>query len=317
VRQGLAVLTYHRVAREPDPLRGRMLTAGEFRGQMRMLSRFFRPVALAAGLRTLRAGTLPPRSVAVTFDDGYADNVQVALPILLAEGVPATFFISTSYLDGGRMWNDTVIEALRQIQPGDHRFRHAVDGVLRVPADGARRPLVLSLHEQLKHLPDDERRDAAAELAALADGPLPSDLMMRRQDVGALLEAGMDVGGHTRTHPILAGLEAAKAEEEIAGGLEDLVSLTGRAVTRFAYPNGRRGRDYGDREVAILRRLGVEAALVTDRGIVRPDSDPLQAPRLAPLHKNAVRFAVALWRAYLAPDWRPEQAVAVAAGYRG
>jgi peptidoglycan/xylan/chitin deacetylase (PgdA/CDA1 family) len=317
VRQGLAVLTYHRVAREPDPLRVRMLTAGEFRGQMRMLSRFFRPLALAEGLHALHAGTLPPRSVAVTFDDGYADNVHVALPILAAEGVPATFFIATSYLDGGRMWNDTVIEALRQMAPGEHRFQHAADGVLRVPADGGRRPLVLSLLAQLKHLPDDERRDAAAELAALADGPLPADLMMRRQDVGALLEAGMDVGGHTRTHPILAGLEAAKAEEEIVGGLEDLVSLTGRAVTSFAYPNGRRGRDYGDREVAILRRIGVEAALVTDRGIVRPDSDPLQAPRLAPVHKDAARFAFTLWRAYFAPDWRPEEAIVAAAGYGG
>lgn len=316
MRQGLAVLIYHRVAREPDPLRARMLTAGEFRRQMRTLSRFFRPVALAEGLRRLRAGTLPPRSVAVTFDDGYADNVQVALPILVAVGVPATFFITTSYLDGGRMWNDTVIEALRRIAPGDHRFPHAADGVLRVPADGVRRPLVLSLLTRLKHLPADERRDAAAELEALAGGPLPTDLMMCRQDVAALLEAGMDVGGHTRTHPILASLDAAQAEGEIAGGLEDLVSLTGRAVTSFAYPNGRRGRDYGDREVGILRRLGVEAALVTDRGIVRPDSDPLQAPRLAPLHKDPARFALALWRAYFAPDWRPEQATAVVAGYR-
>jgi peptidoglycan/xylan/chitin deacetylase (PgdA/CDA1 family) len=310
-------LTYHRVAREPDPLRARMLTAGEFRGQMRMLSRFFRPVALAEGLRMLRAGTLPPRSVAVTFDDGYADNVRVALPILVAERVPATFFITTSYLDGGRMWNDTLIEALRRIPPGDYPFRHAEDGVLRVPADGTRRPVILALHRQLKHLPDDERRGAADELAALADGPLPADLMMRRQDVGVLLEAGMDVGGHTRTHPILAGLDLAKAEEEIAGGLEDLVALTGRAVTSFAYPNGRRGRDYGDREVAIVRRLGIEVALVTDRGIVRSDSDPLQAPRLAPAHKDAVRFALTLWRAYSGPDWRPEPSVAVAPGYRG
>jgi peptidoglycan/xylan/chitin deacetylase (PgdA/CDA1 family) len=308
-------LTYHRVARAPDPLRARMLAAGEFRGQMRMLSRFFRPVALAEGLRTLRAGTLPPRSVAVTFDDGYADNVQVALPILLAEGVPATFFISTSYLDGGRMWNDTVIESVRRLPAGRHRFSHAGFGQIDVPDAGLRRPLTLKLLEALKYLPQHDREAAADALAALADGALPSDLMMRRDDVRALIEAGMEVGGHTRTHPILSALSARQAEQEILGGLEDLAALTGQRPELFAYPNGRHGHDYGDREVSILRHAGVVAALVTNRGVVRAGSDPLQLPRLAPWHKSAARFGFALWRAYSEPDWHPGRAATPEAGY--
>ena len=115
----------------------------------------------------------------------------------------------------------------------------------------------------------------------------------------------MDVGGHTRSHPILSGLSAERAEEEIAGGLDDLASITGRRPSLFAYPNGRRGIDYGDREVAMLRRLGLDGALVTHRGIVTRDSDPLQAPRLTPLHRSAARFGYALWRAYAEPQWHP------------
>jgi len=305
---GLAVLIYHRVGSEADPLRPRMATADEFRRQMRVLARFFRPCGLAEGMRLLRVGRLPARSVAVTFDDGYADNARIALPILLETRVPATFFIATSYLDGGRMWNDTVIEAVRRIVPGEHRYAHAGLDLISVPSSLDRRSLVLELLNAIKHLPHAERQAAADALRDLAGQPLPGSLMMSRGEVRALVDAGMDVGGHTRSHPILSGLSAERAEEEIAGGLEDLAGIVGRRPALFAYPNGRRGIDYGDREVAILRRLGIAAALVTHRGIVTRAADPLQAPRLTPLHRDALRFGYALWRAYRAPQWHPEPA---------
>jgi len=315
VRAGLAVLIYHRVGLARDPLRARMPTVDEFRVQMRTLKRFFRPVALADGLRRLRDGTLPARAVAVTFDDGYADNVHVALPVLHQEGVPATFFVATSYLDGGRMWNDTVIEAIRRLPVGRHDFPHADLRSIDVPAAGLRRPLILKLLDALKYLPQHERQEAADALSVLADAALPSDLMMRRDDIRTLIEAGMDVGGHTRTHPILAGLGARQAEVEIIGGLDDLAAITGRRPRLFAYPNGRHGYDYGDREMSILRRASVAAALVTDRGVVRPGCDPLQLPRVAPLHRSAARFGFVLWRAYAEPDWRPGQPATAEAGY--
>jgi peptidoglycan/xylan/chitin deacetylase (PgdA/CDA1 family) len=305
MNRGLAVLIYHRVGRSADPLRPRMATADEFRGQMRVLARFFRPVALVDGLRRLRAGTLPSRAVAVTFDDGYKDNVQVALPILSEQGIPATFFIATAYLDAGRMWNDTVIEAVRRLTPGEHAFGHAGLEVISVPHSLDRRPLVLDLLNAIKHRPQDERQEAADRLADLAGQVLPRDLMMRRDDVKLLIEAGMDVGGHTRTHPILSGLTVTGAEQEIAGGLDDLAAIIGHRPTLFAYPNGRRGLDYGDREVELLRRIGIEAAFVTNRGVVTCKSDPLQAPRLTPLHRRAGRFGMALWRAYSESGWLP------------
>ena len=243
MQTGLAVLIYHRVGSEADPLRPRMATADEFRRQMRVLARYFRPCGLAEGMRLLREGRLPARSVAVTFDDGYADNARIALPILLETRVPATFFIATSYLDGGRMWNDTVIEAVRRIAPGEHHYGHAGLDRIDVPSSLDRRSLVLEILNAIKHLPQIERQAAADALQDLAGQSLPGSLMMSRNEVRALVDAGMDIGGHTRTHPILSGLRADRAEEEIAGGLEDLAGIAGRRPVLFAYPNGRRGVD--------------------------------------------------------------------------
>jgi peptidoglycan/xylan/chitin deacetylase (PgdA/CDA1 family) len=311
--RGLAVLVYHRVGREADPLRKGIVTAKEFRGQMRLLARFFRPCAVVEGLRLLRDGRLPPRSVAVTFDDGYADNVQVALPILRETGVPATFFVATSYLDGGRMWNDTVIESVRRLVPGEHPFPHAGLRSISVPHSSDRRALVLELLGAIKYLPQPERDTAANALASLLAQPLSANMMMRREDLRLLIDAGMDVGGHTRSHPILSGLSAGQAEEEIAGGLDDISAITGRRPTLFAYPNGRRGVDYADREVGIVGKLGLAAAFVTNRGIVTTESDRFQAPRLAPLHRRPGRFGLALWRAYSEPRWHPSTAEVAAA----
>src|SRR5581483_9499448 len=75
----------------------------------------FTPLALDEALSRMRSGSLPARALAVTFDDGYADNAVAALPILARYGVPATFFIATDFVGGGRMWNDTVIEAVRAL----------------------------------------------------------------------------------------------------------------------------------------------------------------------------------------------------------
>ena len=80
---------------------------------MRFAKANFNVISLADGVAGLKRGCLPPRALSITFDDGYRDNHDIALPILLQLGLPATFFVATGFLDGGRMFNDTVIEAVR------------------------------------------------------------------------------------------------------------------------------------------------------------------------------------------------------------
>src|SRR5690349_2991525 len=109
----LTVLMYHRVLPAPDPLT-ESVDARDFERQMRALREYFTVLPLAEAVAGLRAGKLPSRAVAITFDDGYADNAVIALPILESLGLHATFFIADGFLNGGRMFNDTVIEALRR-----------------------------------------------------------------------------------------------------------------------------------------------------------------------------------------------------------
>ena len=80
---------------------------------MRWIRSWFNVLPLALAVERLRQGDLPARALAITFDDGYADNAEVAAPILERLGLPATFFVTTGFLQGGCMWNDRVIEALR------------------------------------------------------------------------------------------------------------------------------------------------------------------------------------------------------------
>ncbi|MCU0943281.1 MAG: polysaccharide deacetylase family protein, partial [Hydrogenophaga sp.] len=107
----LSVLIFHRVLAQPDPLFPGVPDVRRFDEVCRWLARWFRVMPLDEAVRALKRGNLPARAAAITFDDGYADNHDQALPVLRAHGLPATFFVATGFLDGGRMWNDTLIES--------------------------------------------------------------------------------------------------------------------------------------------------------------------------------------------------------------
>ena len=113
-RARLSILIYHRVLAQDDPINNWDATAGVFEAHMRALAANFSPLLLSDAVARLANGSLPARAACVTFDDGYADNVEVALPILMRHGIRAAFFIASGYLTGRRMWNDTVVEAVRR-----------------------------------------------------------------------------------------------------------------------------------------------------------------------------------------------------------
>lgn len=291
----LSILIYHRVLREPDPLFPDEADAQRFDAQMRLLRRHFRVLTLGQALRMRDAGTLPARALAITFDDGYADNAEVALPILQRHGLTATFFVATGFLDGGRMFNDSVIECLRRtpLQRIDLHDLGLQDMPLSTPAD--RRAAIDALLPRVKYLGLAEREDFLARLQQLAGRPtLPGDLMMRSDQVLALHRAGMEIGGHTVHHPILRLLPDADAAAEIRGGRERLQTLTGAPVQVFAYPNGQPGQDYGEREVGIVRSLGFLGAVSTRRGTATAASDRFQLPRFTPWDRAPERWLARL-----------------------
>lgn len=300
-RARLSILIFHRVLLQPDPLLPGDPDAERFRWQMRVLARHFNPLPLDEAVTRLRSGTLPSRAVCVTFDDGYADNASVALPILRETGVPATFFIATGYLDGGRMFNDTVIETVRRLPDGPQTLGGFVDEPVKLESAADRQALIQQLVRGIKYLPPQERERRAAALAEAAGVELPDDLMMRSRDVKALAAAGMTVGAHTVSHPILASLDAAQAREEIAESRRRLESLLGRAVTLFAYPNGRPDTDYRAEHAVQVQELGFEAAVSTAPGAATMGDDPYQLPRFTPWDRTPFRYALRLTRNLMSP----------------
>jgi peptidoglycan/xylan/chitin deacetylase (PgdA/CDA1 family) len=230
----------------------------------------------------------------VTFDDGYADNAASALPILLKHGIRATFFVATQFLDGGRMWNDTVIETVRRAPGNVLDARNFGFDLFDIGTPSRRRQTIESLLEHWKYLPPGEREACVQRFSSAIGGELPADLMMTTDQVRKLHTSGMDVGAHTVTHPILASVDPEKARLEIGNSKQALEIATGAPVKLFAYPNGQPGRDYGADHVRIVRELGFDAAVSTAAGVATRDSDYWQLPRFTPWDKTPGRFLMRL-----------------------
>lgn len=302
----LSVLIFHRVVPAPDALFPEEMHADRFDRLLAQLARSFHVLPLGEAVAALDQGRLPRGALSITFDDGYADNAEVALPLLQRHGLRASFFVATGFLDGGRMFNDSVIEILR------HARGESIDleafGLGRLPiADAAqRRAAIDRLLPQVKYLELKARESAVATLRRAAGDPeLPRNLMMRSAQVRELHRAGMEVGGHTVRHPILRVLPDADARAEIAGGRETLQTLIDAPVDVFAYPNGVPGQDYDERHVEMVRGLGFRAAVSTRAGTVRAASDRFQLPRFTPWDLSPAR-----WMARLAAErWRSALAV--------
>ena len=293
-RGRLSILIYHRVLPQRDRLFPSEVDAATFNMQMAALSQYFNVLPLGEAVQRLRSQTLPARAACVTFDDGYADNHDVALPILKRHNLSATFFIATGFLDGGRMWNDTVIESVRLASTPQLDLSSINMNRHDIATGAQRRQAISMLLNALKYLPQPERDTRVEQIAAIAGAPLPNGLMMRSEQVKTLHRNGMEIGGHTISHPILTQISAATAETEIRGGKARLESLIEAPVSLFAYPNGKPGTDYGPEHGAMVEAAGFEAAVSTVWGASDSKSDRFQLPRFTPWDQKAGRFTMRL-----------------------
>jgi peptidoglycan/xylan/chitin deacetylase (PgdA/CDA1 family) len=289
-RGSLSVLFFHRIFAERDPLNSGEPTAEEFATILGWLRRQFTIIPLSEGIRRLRDGTLPPAAAAITFDDGYRDNLEVAAPELLRQGVPATLFVASGFINGGIMFNDMVTESIRRTK----LETIVTDGLELSPLPVAtleqRRQAIPILLRAIKYLPADQRLDAATRLAAAAGVELPRDLMLSSAQLRSFVGMGFEIGAHTVHHPILSVLPDHEASAEITEGRAMLEKLIDHPVGLFAYPNGRWGKDMDERHVAMARNAGFDAAFSTEPGTCRQDSDLWNLPRFTPWDKTPMRF---------------------------
>jgi peptidoglycan/xylan/chitin deacetylase (PgdA/CDA1 family) len=293
----LLVLIFHRVLAQPDALLSDEPDARAFAEQMDVVKAFFNVIGLQEAVERLKSGSLPPRAVCITFDDGYANNVEVAAPILAARGMTATFFISTGFMDGSRMWNDTIIEALRSA-PAELDLTDLGLGTLQLADLAQRRRVIDSILLQLKYRDSAERLKLADAIAQRAGFKQAEPLMMSETQLRKLASLGMDIGAHCVTHPILARLPSNVARDEINQSRARLQEVLRQPVRTFAYPNGGPGTDYASEHVAMVREAGFSTAVTTAWGAGTRDSDPYQIPRVGPWDRTSLRYGLRMLRGF-------------------
>ena len=293
-RARLSVLIFHRVLAEPDPLFPDDVHARRFDEVCGWLKSWFNVLPLDEAVARLKTGSLPARAACISFDDGYADNHHVALPILQRHGLGATFFIATGFLDGGRMWNDTLIESIRACSLPVLDLSTLGLGHHALGSLDDRRAVMAALIAQIKYRPVDERTAITDQLAQLAGVQPPDDLMMTSNEVNAMRHAGMQIGAHTVSHPILARLTDEQARQEIEVSKHFLEQLLDERVGLFAYPNGKPGEDYTAQSVAVVRSLDFDAAVSTQWGTSGMGDDLFQIRRFTPWDQTQLRFGARL-----------------------
>jgi peptidoglycan/xylan/chitin deacetylase (PgdA/CDA1 family) len=302
------ILLYHRIADSRTDPWSLAVTPRRFAEHLDVLKQRTRPIRLQQLSEVLLGGELPPRSVVVTFDDGYADNLHNVKPLLESYNVPATVFLATGHIGCQReFWWDELDRLL--LQPG------TLPGTLRLSINGAsyrwelgqdahysedayrrhcnwrawenapslRHSLYRSLWELLHPLAATERRKVLDELVkwACAEAVVrPGYRCLSLREVLALVQSDLiDLGAHTVTHPALSTLPLDSQRDEILRSNARLQAITGRPTASFAYPYGKQS-DYTAETVSIVREAGFACACCNFAGVVERSTDRFQLPRV-------------------------------------
>jgi peptidoglycan/xylan/chitin deacetylase (PgdA/CDA1 family) len=294
----VSIITYHHIADhdptypyDPDVADA---TPAQFRWQMEALARHCTPIGIDELLRAIDGAPLPKNPVMVTFDDGYLSCHDVALPILRAIGIRATFFIATSYVADRRLywWERVALIVAQGTTKGTVTYPQTFDVA---PRDPGTRKRLNDLIKDAKQLDLDRFLDGVASALGVPwnreiEAEYAAGLIMTWDQVRALSRAGMDIESHSRSHRVLQTLDDAGLESEIAGSRADIEAQLGRTVRAIAYPVGRRLGQGTERIRAKIVEAGYRIGLSNASGVNRimPKSlrsmsklDPLDIRRLS------------------------------------
>ena len=272
---------------------------------MELIAGRYRPMALR-DLATLAADdALPPDAVAVTFDDGYLDNLEVAAPILVDLGIPATVFVCGDVGEELReAWWDEVERVLAGEEPLPERLSLRVEGIdLELPTatEPQRAAALHALHGRLLAAAPAERAEIVGALARWSGidlEPRPTRRLMTSDELIELAALpGLEIGAHGLHHRLLTDLPYDARANELAGSRGDLERLLGRPVDLLAYP-------YGACDLAttlIAGEAGFAVACTVEGDPVTGDSDPLRLPRIEIGVGGRERFAARIERALAVP----------------
>ena len=266
--------------------------------QLEVLRRIAHIVPLETALRTLaEGGTLPPRAVALTFDDGYRDNLTQGVPLLARLGIPATVYLVPGFLTGEvHAWWERLAWAFSRARAPYVEFggtRHDLSG----PAE---RAVVLEAVEAALKTRNHDARSAAVEELVGALEPegsyRPEELFLDWAGARELARAGIAIGSHTMRHAILAREEEQAQRTDLADSRRLLESELQVPVETLAYPNGQAG-DYDATTIGAAREAGYSHA-VTTWGLTNSAATPVYeiSRKMATPDRSPARLAVGVLR---------------------
>ncbi len=284
-----AILMYHSVMADPgahaDSLGGIIHSEADFRAQMELLRREYQPISLDDVVEKLKTGEpSPKRSVVITFDDGYTDNSEVAMPILNQLGIPATFYVTVDCIEQRRLpWPSRLRYAFRQTKRPMWSDGRGNSWPLQ-DFDSRERAYLASCDEccQLSGQPQEEYVQAIEKQFETAVPGDSSSLMMNYEQIGSLLKHGHIVGSHTMTHPNMAYVGEHDAKTELAESKLRLEQGLQTPIRHFSYPCPAMTPHWSEQTVAQSRSVGYASAVTTNGGVTRCGDNPLALKRIRP-----------------------------------
>jgi peptidoglycan/xylan/chitin deacetylase (PgdA/CDA1 family) len=265
------IVTYHGVVKKsPRVFNWQQIPENAFIQQMVYLKRNFRVIPLPTLLDELfRLNRIVPRSLAITFDDGYENNFSVAYPILTSLKLPATFFISTSFIgnDRVRLWYETLYDAIIGYPEKSIDLSLIALGKLDTSSPNSKENCLRCIIEQLKPLPDrvrQSRLDDILNRLGWTGNQATFPEMTWEQLMVIAKDPMMTIGGHGHSHAILTKLSNEAAQEEIITNKRYLEANLNRKISIFSYPNGESNKYIID----CLKRAGFTYAVTTKEGLL-------------------------------------------------
>jgi peptidoglycan/xylan/chitin deacetylase (PgdA/CDA1 family) len=316
-RPRAVILLYHRVAAlRIDPLL-LSISPGHFEEHLAVIQKDYTPLSLADLAAARAAGRIPGRAVAVTFDDGYADNLHAAAPLLARYGMQATVFVAGACLEGKPFFYDELEEILllaprlpRKLSliAGGRKYAWDMGNWSRLPKTAGQDYWKWNLespddptprHRCYRELfgllrgaaPEVRRRTIAALRKAAGVQSAPARRWMTKAEIRrAATEGTLEFGAHTRSHPALNRLALEDQRAEIVSGKRMLEEAAGMPARAFAYPYGSPW-DVAPETLRLAREAGFVLACANTPAPVDGESDPYWLPRCLVRDWNGDEFS--------------------------
>lgn len=278
----LHILKYHQVLPMGDPICAGTLSSEIFCGQVDWLVKNMTILSATEAFERLENGTLPDRAVLLTFDDGYASNLEYVVPVLQKYGLSGLFFVSSGHLGEHLLWDDRIKWVIRETRQAAldlsslglanyslmdiMQKRHAYEGVCH----------------SLKYMPIKQRQALVSAVESLSGiAPEKRAVMLDEIQVREMISGGMEIGAHTVNHPILKQETLDEARWNIEEDKRRLEQVTGQEVLFFSYPNGTPNQDYDLNHTSMVMAAGFKAAVSTAPGVATSRMDQMQLPRFS------------------------------------